>query len=173
MNTRKIYKNATMSQNAVRDVLGMLFAREILVPGDDMFIVEPWISDLVIFDNKGGQFDSLNPEWGRKEIRLVDTLVSIACSGTHLHVHTRPEPHNRTFKERLQDALADVGQGQSCIYKEHVYLHTKGLLTRQMLLEGSMNLTERGVGLNDELVTVSFNENEIAEARVHFDTYER
>ncbi len=80
--TRKIYKGAVTSQHAVREVLTMVFAQELLAPSKEVFIVAPWISNIVVFDSQIGQYATLNPEWAKREIRLVEVLVAIAANGT-------------------------------------------------------------------------------------------
>ena len=45
------------------------------------------------------------------------------------------------------------------------------MLTGLVLVDGSMNLTESGVALNDEAVTVSFEPDQVAAARMHFELY--
>jgi hypothetical protein len=169
---RKIFKNATAAQSAVRDVLATIFAQELLAPSRDLFIVAPWVSNIMILDNRQSQYTSLNPEWPRREIRLIEVIVGLAATGAIVHIHTRPEPHNRPFLQKLQEALEDAGVSDRCLRREHARLHTKGLLTDRVLLDGSMNLTESGVGLNDEAITVHFDQRAIADARVHFDSYE-
>lgn len=52
---RKIFKSAVTSQSAVREVLVMVFATELLAPSKEVFIVAPWISNIVIFDSRLGQ----------------------------------------------------------------------------------------------------------------------
>lgn len=169
--TRKIFKNAVTSQNAVREVLVMVFAQELLVPSREMFLVAPWISNIVIFDSKGGQFATLNPEWAKRDISLVEVLVSMAANGTVLHLHTRPDEHNKAFKRRIHEALGDAGLSAQLFWSDgNTALHTKGILTERVLVDGSMNLTERGISVNEEAVTVSFDHEKIAEARVHFAT---
>ncbi len=172
--TRKIYKGAVTSQHAVREVLTMVFAQELLAPSREVFIVAPWISNIVIFDSQIGQYATLNPEWAKREIRLAEVLVAIAANGTSLHIHTRPDEHNKAFKRRIQEALGDAGLLDQLRWTDsNGLLHTKGVLTDRVLIDGSMNLTESGVALNEEAVTVSFNLAHIAEARVHFDLYEQ
>jgi hypothetical protein len=169
--TRKIFKSAVTSQFAVREVLVMVFAQELLVPSKEVFVVAPWISNIVIFDSRLGQYATLNPEWSKREINLVEVLVAIASNGTVLHVHTRPDEHNKTFRRRIHEALGDAGLGEHLIWVDtNAALHTKGILTESALVDGSMNLTERGVGVNDEAVSVWFDPERIAEARVHFST---
>jgi phosphatidylserine/phosphatidylglycerophosphate/cardiolipin synthase-like enzyme len=169
---RKIFKNATASQNAVREVLSFVFAQELLSPSQDLFLVAPWISNVVIFNNHLGQFSSFNPEWGRREVRLTEVIVAVASSGTMIHVHTRPEPHNKNFEWRVKQAMSDSGVTDRLLWKEDALLHTKGLLTDRVCIDGSMNLTESGVALNDETISVSYDPTDISAARVHFETYE-
>jgi len=170
--TRKIFKSAVTSQHAVREVLSMVFAQELLAPSGEVFIVAPWISNIVIFDSRLGQYATLNPEWAKREIRLVDVLVAIATNGTALHIHTRPDDHNKTFKRRITEAMTDVGLVDKLHWSDkNAHLHTKGVLTDRVLVDGSMNLTESGVALNDEAVTVSFQPEQVATARMHFELY--
>ena len=172
-NGRQIFKNATMGQNAAREVLAMVFAREVLVPSKELFLVEPWISDVVLFDNRSGEFDALCPDWGHREVRLVDIIQQLSIAGVLIYVVLRPETHNRRFTSKLGDALADSASSQQCCVTEVEYLHTKGILSDHALILGSMNLTEHGVALNDEQISVSFEQQEIADARVHFESYVR
>lgn len=170
--TRKIFKSAITSQRAVREVLSMVFAQELLAPSRDVFIVAPWISNIVVFDNRLGQYTTLNPEWAKREIRLAEVLVAIAASGTALHIHTRPDDHNKTFKRRITEAMTDTGLLEQLRWSDrNARLHTKGVLTDRVLVDGSMNLTESGVALNDESVTVSFAPDQVANARMHFELY--
>lgn len=171
-NSRTIFKSAVTSQHAVRELLSMVFAQELLTPSREVFIVAPWISNIVVFDSRLGQFSTLNPEWAKREVRLVEVLVAIVTNGTKLHVHTRPDEHNKTFKRKIADAMSDAGLLEQLYWSDkNAKLHTKGVLTDRVLVDGSMNLTESGVALNDETVTVSFEPNRVAAARMHFETY--
>lgn len=170
---REIFKNATVSQSAVREVLAFVFAQELLSPSRNVFFVTPWISNIVIFDNRLGQFDSINPEWGKREVRLVEIIVAMATAGAMIHVHTRPDAHNKHFRWRIEEAMADAGVAERLLWKDNdPYLHTKGLLTDRISIRGSMNLTENGIALNDEAITLSYEPADIANTRVHFDSYE-
>lgn len=172
--TRKIFKNSATSQNAVRELLTLVFAQELLVPSKDLFIVAPWISNIVIFDSQLGQYATLNPEWAKREIRLVEVLGTVAANGTALHIHTRPDDHNKVFRRRIHEALEDAGLAdQLCWSDRNALLHTKGVCTDRVLLDGSMNLTENGVAVNDEAVTISFELAHVAAARMHFQIYEQ
>jgi len=171
--TRKIYKSAVTSQHAVREVLSMVFAQELLAPSRNVFIVAPWISNIVVFDSRLGQYATLNPEWAKREIRLVEVLVAVAANGTALHIHTRPDDHNKAFKRRIVEAMTDAGLLDHLRWSDKkAQLHTKGVLTDWALVDGSMNLTVSGVALNEEAVTVSFEPEQVAAARMHFELYE-
>jgi phosphatidylserine/phosphatidylglycerophosphate/cardiolipin synthase-like enzyme len=173
MTLRKIFKNATTSQAAVLDALAFVFTQELLLPSEDVFVVTPWISNIPILDNRHGGFMSLNPEWGRVEIHLVDVLVSLATRGAQLHMHVGTDQHNRYVESRLKDALADAGVSNKCLWKEHPYLHTKGILTDQVLVSGSMNFTRNGIRVLDEFVEICFAPEQVGAARTHFDSYEK
>jgi hypothetical protein len=171
MNERHIYKSVTSSQHAVRDVLAALFTQELLVRSEEIVLVQPWISNVVILDNRSGNFDTLNPEWGKREVRLAEVLATLAAGDTRIHVVVRPDPHNKRFKSQLEDAMLDSGAGDRCTFYQIADLHTKGILCSHVLLRGSMNLTENGVGVLEESVSVTFDPHAIAAARVHFDSY--
>lgn len=168
---RRIFRNATSSQHSLRDLLANFFVSELVAPSRELFLVEPWISNVALLDNRIGRYDALNPDWGRREIRLVDVLVQLALLGTKLRLVCRPDDMNRRFVYRLRTALEDAGATEQCRVTEVVTLHTKGLLSDHSLITGSMNLTESGVNLNDEQITVEYEPQAIAEARVHFQSY--
>ncbi len=170
--TRKIFKNASTSQHAVREVLAFVFAQELLEPSGEVFIVAPWISNVAILDNRLGQFSTVNPEWAKREVRLIEVIVAMASNDTLIHLHTRPDPHNKQFQWRVEEALSDGGVSDRLRWSERdPYLHTKGLLTDRALIDGSMNLTESGVALNEETVTISYEPADISAARIHFESY--
>lgn len=165
---RHIFKSATTAPHAARELLSMVLAEELLLPSKTLYLSAPWVSDIVVFDNSTGQFEGLNPEWSRREIRLIEVLVAIASNDTHLDIRVRPEPHNLPFGKRLKAALADAGLADSLTWVEIQDYHTKGLLTDRVWISGSMNFTERGIGLNAEYLTVDFNPATVAATRLVF-----
>ncbi|MET3653118.1 phospholipase D-like domain-containing protein DpdK [Dyella japonica] len=169
--SRKIFKSSTALQGAVHEVLVFAFTQELLSPSQHVFLVAPWISNIVVFDNRLGQFSALNPDWSKREIRLVEVLATAAANGSHIHVLTRPDAHNQYVERRLKEAMADAGLSDALNWKVRPLLHSKGLLTDRFYLDGSMNLTESGVHLNDETIAISYEQSDIAQARVHFEDY--
>ena len=167
-NVRYIFKSATTAPSAARDVLAMVLAEELLLPSKTVYLAAPWITDIVIFDNTIGSYEGLNPEWSRREIRLLDVLVAIVANNTKLDIRVRPDPHNKPFGKRLSSAIADIGLQDSCVWSEIPDFHTKGLLTDRVWIGGSMNFTERGIGLNAESLTIDFNPQKVASIRLEF-----
>ena len=55
--TRRIFKSAVTSQNLIRELLQLMFLGELLAPGGERaWLVSPWISNIVLFDNSRGRF---------------------------------------------------------------------------------------------------------------------
>ncbi|ODV42721.1 hypothetical protein AWV79_24175 [Cupriavidus sp. UYMMa02A] len=165
---RSIFKSATSAPEAAREALAAVFAQELLAPSQTIHLLAPWISNIVIFDNSVGSFDGINPEWSRREIRLIDVLVAVAANNTHLVIRVRPDSHNKPFQKRLFSALSDAGLQDKCDWSENETLHTKSLLTDHVLISGSMNFTERGISLNEEVITVDFDPQHVAQAKMEF-----
>lgn len=169
--TRRIFRSAVTSQDVVRELIQMMCLAELLAPSREVWLVSPWISDFVLLDNRSGRFDSINPQWQRREIRLVDYTLQLMTSGTRVIVVTRHNTHNQAFLSRLGDRATEAGLGDSIEVIQRERLHTKGILTTGGLLMGSMNLTYSGLELNEESVYYETSAEAIAKARVEFRNY--
>lgn len=169
--TRRIFRSSITSQEVVRELVQLMCLAELVSPSPETWLVSPWISDFVLLDNRSGSFDGINPQWQRREIRLVDYAVQLMTHGTHTIVVTRPDTHNQTFLNRLSDRVEEAGLGDrlQVLFRER--LHTKGILTAGGLLLGSMNLTYSGLELNEESVYYETSREALAKARVEFETY--
>lgn len=170
-NIRYIFKSAATAPRAAREILTMVLAEELLLPSRTVYLAAPWISDIIIFGNSTGEFEGLNPEWTRKDIRLIEVLLAIASNNTKLDIRVRPDPHNKPFRKKLYASLADLGLQDSCAWSEIPDFHTKGLLTDRVWIGGSMNFTERGIGLNVESLTVDFDPQKVASIRLNFSSH--
>jgi hypothetical protein len=173
MSTRTIFKSATSTPYAAQDVLAAVLAEEMVIPSKTVYLIAPWVSNVVVFDNSIGQFDGLNPEWGRRKIRLVEVLAAVAQNNTRLVICTKPDPHNRPFIQRLTDLVRESGVSDRCRITQSQSLHTKGLATERAVISGSMNFTINGISLNDEIVTVSFDPHTVAQAHMELSVYEQ
>lgn len=170
--TRRIFKSAITSQNLIRELLQMMLLGELLAPGGKRaWLVSPWISNVVLFDNRAGGFITVNPEWGSREIRLIEVAMNLMARGTALGIATSYDGHNTPFLDTLSEAATEAGLSDLLTIVQREHLHTKGLLLRRGLLTGSMNLTYRGLELNDEMVVYDREAKTLAEARLNFESY--
>lgn len=144
---------------------------ELLAPSPEVWFVSPWISDFVLLDNRSGRFDAINPQWQRRNIRLVDYAVQLMTNGTSVVVVSRPDSHNQTFLGRISDRATENGLEDRIEVLQRERLHTKGILTAGGVLLGSMNLTYSGLELNDESVYYEISTEAIAKARVELQNY--
>jgi phosphatidylserine/phosphatidylglycerophosphate/cardiolipin synthase-like enzyme len=113
----------------------------------------------------------VNPEWGAREIRLVEIAVQLMARGCPLGLATSLDKHNELFLDALTDAAAEAGVADKLSVVRRENLHTKGILLRRGLLTGSMNITYRGLELNDEAVTYDTTPQSLAQARISFESY--
>jgi phosphatidylserine/phosphatidylglycerophosphate/cardiolipin synthase-like enzyme len=168
---RRIFKTQTTGVATIQELLQTMFVAEVLQPGEDIWIVSPWISNVVLIDNRSGCFDALNPEWGRREIRLADVLVTLMNNGTRAHIVTRSEASNDAFRTRIAELACEYGLEGQIVVHIHDQLHTKGILLTRCLLMGSMNLTYYGMVINDEWVEFSLDPNDLTRTRLEFARY--
>lgn len=170
--TRRIFKSAVTSQNLIRELLQLMLLGELLAPGGERaWLVSPWISDVVLFDNRAGGFSAINPEWGSREIRLIEVAVDLMARGTRVGIATSFDRHNDPLVAALRDAVDEAGLAEQLTIIQRQHLHTKGVLLKRGLLTGSMNLTYRGLELNDEMVVYDTSSKTLAEARLNFKSY--
>ena len=170
--SRRIFKSAVTSQNLIRELLQLMLLGELMAPGGQrVWFVSPWISNIAILDNRAGGFNSVNPEWGARQIRLVEIVVELMVRGCPLGVATSLDGHNLAFLDSLAEAAAAIGVSDKLSIVRRENLHTKGILLRRGLLTGSMNITYRGLELNDEAIIYDTSLQSLAQARISFESY--
>ncbi|TIW73649.1 MAG: phosphatidylserine/phosphatidylglycerophosphate/cardiolipin synthase family protein [Mesorhizobium sp.] len=170
--TRRIFKSAVTSQNLIRELLQLMFLGELLAPGGERaWLVSPWISNIILFDNRAGGFGTVNPEWGNREIRLIEVVTDMMARGTALGIATSLDDHNDPLIEALMMAADEAGLANKLSIVRREHLHIKGVLLKRGLLTGSMNLTYSGLELNDEMVVYDTIPKTLAEARINFESY--
>lgn len=170
--TRRIFKSAITSQNLIRELLQQMLLSELLAPGGDRaWLVSPWISNVVLLDNRAAGFSAMNPDWKAREVRLIEILTYLMVRGTPLGIATSFDAHNDSLLAALEIAAQEASVAGRLTIVRRELLHTKGLLFSRGLLTGSMNLTFRGLELNDEHVIYDTTRQTIAQARIAFESY--
>jgi phosphatidylserine/phosphatidylglycerophosphate/cardiolipin synthase-like enzyme len=170
--SRRIFKSAVTSQNLIRELLQLMLLGELIAPGGQrIWLVSPWISNIAILDNRAGGFNAVNPEWGSREIRLIEVVGNLMARGCPLGVATSLDEHNQAFLDGMREAALEAGLSDRLSIIERENLHTKGILLRRGLLTGSMNITYRGLELNDEAVIYDTAPASLAQARISFESY--
>ncbi len=67
MTQRQIFLHGPLGQRHLREVLSGIMTGLFMAP-ERIWLVSPWVSDFPVLDNKTGDWDSLNPSWGKREI---------------------------------------------------------------------------------------------------------
>ena len=165
MRTRNLRTTAFASREELADALQALFIAELMEPSTPLWIITPWISDVVVIDNRAGRFTGLLPDMPRREIRLGETLLAFLERGGTLVTACRPDDHNRAFTQRLWERADESGVGDRLLQRVAGELHEKGILTRQVLLSGSMNLTYNGLRRLEEAILLTDDSDTVARAR--------
>lgn len=168
---RRIFKNQQTGSATIRELLQSMFIGEMLETGDRIWIVSPWVSNIVLIDNRSGNFDSLSPEWGRREVRLADVLIGFMARGIQIVLVTRDLETNTPFLNRLQEAAVMHAVDDQLTVRLDPLMHTKGILLSRSLLIGSMNLTYNGLEMNGEWIQFSVDPDDIATTRLEFAKY--
>lgn len=170
MTSRQIFKGRMRAENEASNLLQSILAAELVAPSREIWLVSPWISDVSVIDNRSAAFSTIEPTWARRQISLSEVLFALINRGTRVVVATRPDHHNERFLYALRTAVASAGLAERVLVHQdgREALHEKGLLGDDYFVSGSMNFTESGIRINDELLTFELAESVVAQARLHF-----
>ena len=167
---RLIVKSARSNRDEVRELLESLFAIELLDPGEEIWLVSPWISDIPVLDNRAGSYSGLEPSWPKRHLTLAELLAFALRTQPQcrLYIVTRPGEHTARFCERLRTIIAlDGNSDRLNLDDRRPELHTKGLVTARFALNGSMNFTYNGVEALDETVQLEISPTRVAQFRLN------
>ena len=170
--TRRIFKNKTTGITVLKELMQNIFVGELLKPSNDIWIVSPWISNINLIENRGGDFDIINPDWRGKIIKLEDIIVHVSLLKTKVYLATNNDPHNEIFINSLSRKLNEKGtiDNVEFIRKEELHLK-KGLLNDHGSLSGSMNITYYGIEINDEQITYTLSKEVISQDKQIFEKH--
>lgn len=162
MTDRTIRTSASAAREELADALQGLFVAELLAPSQPLWMVTPWISDVPLIDNRTGRFSGLLPDLPQRWIRLSEVLLKHMTRGGTVVIACRPIPHNKSFSGRLERSCAEHGLVPRLRVRLEEDLHEKGVLTKNLLLSGSMNLTFNGLRRLEESIVISADPNRVA-----------
>ena len=104
---RVIRKAQAHSSGEASTLLAALMATELLQPSKCLWLISPWISDLILLDNSAGTYDALR-RWGTRPVRLAEILATLLSSSATVVIATTPDPNNRRFLDRLLSLAKDA-----------------------------------------------------------------
>lgn len=169
MTERQLRTSAFCSRDELADALQGLFVAELLVPSDPLWLVTPWISDVDLIDNRSARFSGLLPGLPARWIRLAELLEHQLVRGGSAVIACRPDPHNESFTRQINHRAADCGQSSNLRIRHAVDLHEKGILTKDVLVSGSMNLTYNGIHRLEESISLVTDTDILTRTRVAYE----
>ena len=138
-------------------------------PSRPTYFASPFITDFVLFDNRFRGFAALFPEFAdHAEIRFSQFLAQLSAT-CDVRLMTTAMKQSAEFLENQFITNSGV---QVKLTPE--VSHEKGILAQTFYLEGSMNLTHKGVYINGEKITyyvpaTASGADKIARAYLEFD----
>ena len=161
--TRRIFNHSNSSREVLQELLQNIFISEIIHPSKDLWVISPWISNIEIFDNRGGAFTSLCPDWQGLTVRLQQILVLLMSFDTKVIIISNLDNHNDRFFAGIAQKSEDTGLGDKLTLLRRNTLHTKGIFSQHGSLTGSMNLTFNGMKILDEHIVYTISKPDIAQ----------
>jgi len=163
--TRTLRTSAFSSREELADALQSLFLAELLQPSQPLWLITPWISDVVVIDNRTGNFIGLVPDLAVRQIRLSEVLIHQMARGGKIVIACRPDPNNAAFIQHLTEYAKARAVADLLRWRHAEQLHEKGILSRHALLSGSMNLTYNGLRRLEESILITRDPDAMARAR--------
>ncbi len=173
MTQRRIFKTKTAGSIVLKELMQNIFLAELINPSQKtVWIVSPWISDVPLIDNRGGNFDIVNPDWRGQIVKLQDVILHMLSIDTQIRLITNHEKHNDSFLRKLKMRLTETSDKKNISIIQIKTLHVKkGLLNDHGCLDGSMNITHQGMEINDEQVVYNSGSDIVDEERLIFADY--
>jgi hypothetical protein len=153
---RTIRKGRLVASLDVQNALESLFVAETLKGSTEFWIVSPWLSDVVIIDNRGGRFAHLS-ELGDRKLKLTEVLLYLVDRfGTKVTVVVSDDGWASEARRSIPAAFQQVSRADylNMHVRSRDLLHDKIVATSDWLVSGSMNFTKQGITVRDEHVDI-------------------
>lgn len=160
---RRIFKTKNTGKETLKELLLNLFISELLNPSPKVWIISPWVSDILLIDNTGGNFNSINPDWSGKKILLSDVIIQMLSMSSKIYVVSNLDTHNKIFFERIIGRAKEEGLSSGLTTISRADKHDKGIITNNGSLSGSMNITFNGLEINEEKIEYFVSREQIQE----------
>lgn len=170
---RRIFKTKNTGKSTLKELLLGLFVSELFNPSPKVWIVSPWISDIVAIDNTGGSYNTINPDWSGKKVLLSDVIIQMLSMSTKVYVISNLDVHNKTFFEKISIRAKEEGFSDNLTTINRPDLHAKGIVTNNGSLSGSMNITYNGLEINEEKIEYFIGRKDIQEDLIQCEQYLR
>ena len=146
MTQRRIFKTKSVGSVVLKELMQNIFVAELLNPSQKLvWIVSPWVSDVPLIDNRGGNFDIVNPDWRGQIVNLQDVILHMLSLETKIRLITNQEKHNDSFLRKLKMRLSETSDKKNITISQIETLHVKkGLLNDHGCLDGSIDITYQG-----------------------------
>jgi hypothetical protein len=165
---RQIFATSPELRRRLAEAFASFLVSEFVAPGDEIWFVSAWISNIDCLDNRAGDFDALLGSSPRRWIRLAEVLAGLVRSGRRVRIALRDVPHNDFIVRQITTLLGQPDDRAGWTLKRSPDLHIKGFLGSSLFMSGSMNLTYNGITLNDEYVLFTRDPEKLAQARLQF-----
>jgi hypothetical protein len=165
---RQIIATSPELRRRLAEAFSAFLIGELLAPGDDLWFVSAWISNIDCLDNRTGDFDALLGERPRRKLRLAEVLAHFIHTGRRVRLVVREDVHNDAFIQELTSLAGPPGDNAGWVLRRRKSLHVKGMLGAALYLSGSMNITYNGIMINDELVLLTRDPGKLTQARLQF-----
>lgn len=169
MTSRLIHRTVDRPNRTIGQLLELLALSEVTAPGQRFLAVSPWITDFPMIDNRSGTASALESSWPAARLTFSAFLRTLLRRGVQVSVASSHDKTAADFLQRLESMAVNDGSDNLLRTRmigdeDHRKLdHGKALVAETWALYGSMNLTYRGVEMNGELVTVTSDQETIAQ----------
>jgi hypothetical protein len=137
-----------LQATAISDLMQSIFVAEALAPSDPLWILSGWISDIPVIQNSAREFSVIDPDWPTGWVSLIQVFRTILAKGGRIAFILRDVDQNQKFVARLSSLKREFPSQIWWTLGDHE--HTKGIVSRNFDLAGSMNFTHRGIRINGE-----------------------
>lgn len=163
----KTWRRLTKSERdpRVRSLLQNLCVAEALDPGGEVFLISPWTRNIDLIENRAGEFDWVDPDWPRGSVRLLDWVRTLCIRGARVNVLQGDSPSGRSFDAAVGRLQRDLPEGRLELCRtgplsQSGSNHAKAILTPNFAVTGSMNISEPGLEMHVEHLSIRLSSNE-------------